>query len=436
MIFKIHFLPKFIFSLALLLASCSLFGQYQDDYVIPEFKNIDYNYRGFISSVRFATSESEIDYPIIQLNSGSHLLLEFDDLEADNKNYTYKVIHCNYDWTPSEDIAPMDYIDGFQENRIYESTNSFGTRTEYIHYQIKIPNDDIKITKSGNYILKVYIDGEEEDLAITRRFVIYEPMMKAVPHVRRSAVPPYSRSHQEFSLKVEHVGIYLPNPAKDIKVAILQNGRWDNAITNINPTFIKNEEMNYDLQGQIIFPGFREFRPLDIRSFRHRGPQVETMEQNDDNFQLYLFNDIPRTHAPYLFTNDLNGKFIVSSYDNPAANERGEYGHVHFNLETPKLSDSDVYVVGGFSDFLPYLRYKMTYNEEKEAYTSNCLLKNGFYDYMYLAVNKETGKPDLQALEGSVFESENNYVFLVYYRKYGSRYDQVVAYSKISSSMR
>lgn len=431
-----NFTTRFRIFFSILFFSTTLWSQYQDDYVIPEFRNIDYNYRGFIGSVRFFTSDSEIGYPIIQLKSGSELILEFDDIDADNKNFFYKVIHCNYDWTPSEDIAPMDYIDGFQENRIYESTTSFGTRTEYVHYQIKLPNEDIRFTKSGNYLLKVYINDDEEDLVLTRRFVIFESMMKAVPSVRRSAVPPYSRSHQEMSLKVEHVGIYLPNPSTDVKVAVLQNGRWDNAITKISPTFIKEEEISYDFQGQIIFPGFREFRPLDIRSFMHRGPQVAKLEQNRDNFQLYLFPDIPRTHAPYLFTNDLNGKFIIASHDNPAANERGEYGHIRFHLESEKLADSDVYVVGGFSDFQPYTRYKMTYDEEKEVYSSDCLLKNGFYDYMYWAVNRENGKIDQLAIEGSVFESENDYLFLVYYRKYGSRYDQVVAYSKVSSNMR
>lgn len=408
----------------------------RDIYVTESAKNYDFNYSEFISSIRFYPEDSEIDYPILELGSSRKLILEFDDLEADNKNYFYKIIHCNYDWTPSEDIAPIDYIDGFQENRFYESSSSFNTRFEYTHYFLQIPNDDVNFKFSGNYLLKVYLEDDENDLVLTRRFVIFEPMMKAVPNVRRSAAPPNSRTHQEMSLRVEHVGIYIPSPASDIKVSVLQNGRWDNAISNLKPTFVESEAISYDLQGQISFPGFKEFRPLDIRTFRHRGPQVETLEQLKEGFTIQLFPELARTNSAYLFTHDINGKFIIASHDNPAPSERGEYGMINFKLQTNELSKQDVYVIGGFSDFQAYPQHKLTYNKENGMYEGSFLLKNGFYDFYYAAVDRESKKINIEALEGSTFEAENDYLFLVYYRKYGSRYDQVVAYGKTSSNNR
>jgi hypothetical protein len=417
------------------LSSLSIFAQ-RDIYVSETPKNYDYNYSEFVSSVRFYPEDSEIDYPILELGSSRQLLLEFDDLEADNKHYFYKIIHCNYDWTPSEDIAPLDYIDGYQENRFYESSASFNTRVEYTHYFLRIPNEDVKFRFSGNYLLKVYLNDDEDDLVLTRRFVVFEPMMKAVPSVRRSAAPPNSRTHQELSLTVQHSGIYIPSPSTDVNVAVLQNGRWDNAISKIKPTFIREEAIVYDLQGQISFPGFKEFRPLDIRSFRHRGPQVETMEQLKNGFILNLFYDIPRTHSAYLFTHDINGKYIIASHDNPSSNDRSEYGLINFNFQSAELPKHDVYIMGAFSDFRAYPQYKMSYNKEKGMYKSSFLLKNGFYDYYYAAVDRTNGKMDIQMLEGSTFEAENDYLFFVYYRKYGSRYDQVVAYAKTSSNNR
>lgn len=433
--FSYLFLSFFILSSGL--SPSSLQAQFEEeDYVIPPMRYEDYSYRNFVRSIRFYLSDSEVDYPIVELNSPAKLILEFDDLQADNKNYNYKIIHCGYDWTPSEEIDPIDYIDGFQENRFYESTNSFNTRTEYLHYQLELPNEDVKWTLSGNYLLVVYIDDDIEDIVLTRRFVVVDTKMKAVSRMRRSAQPPYSRSHQELNLTVEHSGMTIGNPAQDINIAVLQNGRWDNAIMDIDPNFVKNESIIYDLRGQIMFPGNREWRPLDIRSFRHRGPQVKKLDIEDYGFNLLLFKDNPRTHSPYLFTNDLNGKFIISSYDQPAPNERGEYGKIRFRLKQTILPKHHVYVYGGFSEFNAYERHRLTYNDDEEIYEGDIYLKNGFYDYGYLAVNKETGKIEEQFLEGSSFETENDYLFLVYYRPFGGRYDQVVAFQKTSSTLR
>lgn len=421
--------------LSFFIFNSSLWSQ-REAYVPENIKNFDYNYSSFLSSIRFYPEDSELDYPVLELGSSRQLLLEFDDLEADNKNYFYKIYHCNYDWTPSEDIAAIDYIDGFQENRFYESSTSFNTRVEYTHYFLRLPNDDVKFKLSGNYLLKVYLNDDEEDLVLTRRFVVYEPMMKAVPSVRRSAAPPNSRTHQELSLKVEHAGMYIPSPSTDVKVAILQNGRWENAVMGIKPTFIQEEAIIYDQMTQIGFPGYKEFRPLDIRSFRHRGPQVESLEQLNEGFNLTLFNDIPRTNSAYLFTYDINGKFIIASHDNPAAAERAEYGLVKFRLQSNLLPKKDVYVIGAFSDFRAYSKNRLEYNMDEGSYEGEILLKNGFYDYYYATTNTETGNLDIIELEGSTFEAENDYLIFVYYRKYGSRYDQLVAFNKTSSNKR
>jgi hypothetical protein len=411
-------------------------AQKEDVYVGNTLKNIDYNYSEYINSVRFYPDDSEIDYPVIELNGSRKLILEFDDLEADNKQYFYKIIHCNFDWTPSEDISAIDYIDGFQENRFYESSASFNTRIDYTHYNLKIPNDDVKFKFSGNFLLKVYLNDDENDLVLTRRFVVFEPQMKIVPSVRRTATSANARSYQELSCKVEHAGIYISQPATDIKVAVLQNGRWDNAVTDLKPTFVQEEAVIYDLMGMITFPGFKEFRPLDLRTFRHRGQQVETLEQINNGFKIKLFPDYPRELSAYLFTSDLNGKFIIATLDNPAANERGEYALVNFSLKTSQFPKHDIYIFGGLSDFQLYPKFKMAYNAEKEAYEAECLLKNGFYDFYYVAEDKKDEKIDLQLIEGSNFETENDYLFFVYYRKYGGRYDQLVAYSKTSSNKR
>lgn len=406
---------------------------YAQDKKHPEFRNYDYVYKEHIKSVRFYQHDSETDYPILSLQSPGHFILSFDDLEAYTKDFSYKIIHCNANWNPSTQLDPFDYIDGYQENRFYESKNSFNTKVPYTHYEIKLPNEDIKWTKSGNYLLKVYRDNDENDLIITRRFMIVDTKMKAVPNMRHSATPPYSSSHQEFFFSIEHVGIKIGNPSEQIKTAILQNGRWDNAIFNLEPTYIKNEEIGYDTQGKLLFPGYKEFRPLDLRSFRYRTLQVEKLQEYNDGFELWLFEDKNRTYTSHIFTHDLNGKFLIESNDDREGTLEGEYAQINFSLKALTPYEGDVYILGGFNDFQPKESYKMNYNSDCRCYKLRNTFKNGFYDYCYAIVNSENNTVNIEKIEGSSFESENDYLFLVYYKEFGGLYDQLVAVQKMNT---
>lgn len=436
---KIKFLRASWQLLALFLLPVAPLIAQEDEYVLPEVRNEDYTYRPNIRSVRLYPSDSQTDYPIVALHSGTQLILEFDDLDGYNKNYYYKIIHCNADWTPSTIITPIDYIEGFQENRLYSGQNAIAPHAyNYVHYELSFPNDDIKLKKSGNYLLKVYLDNDENEIVLTRRFMVFDTKVKVVPEMRRSATPPYAATHQEFRFSVQYAsGITIANPNQDIKVMMLQNGRWDNMLSNLQPTFVKRDEIVYDLQGKYVFPALREFRPLDLRSFRSRAIQVRSLYMNKNNFDIELFDDFPRPNAAYIYISDLNGKYVVESFDFEDEKLRGEYGDVKFFLNMDKISDADVYLIGGFSDWQLYDQYKLAYDEQIDSYVGKTLLKNGYYNYMYAVVSRQTNaKPDLMRIEGSSYETENDYIFLVYYRPYGGRYDELIAVQKANSRPR
>ena len=60
------------------------------------------------------------------------------------------------------------------------------------------------------------------------------------------------------------------------------------------------------------------------------------------------------------------------------------------------------------------------------------MIKQGFYNYTYVLVNKE-GQINNHKIEGSFFQTENDYTVIVYYRKFGDRYDQVIGLGTASS---
>ena len=59
----------------------------------------------------------ELSLPIFNLNSENKILISFDDLDGDIKDYYYTIIHCNADWQAS-DLIQNEYIQGFIDKSI------------------------------------------------------------------------------------------------------------------------------------------------------------------------------------------------------------------------------------------------------------------------------------------------------------------------------
>ena len=431
----------------------------QDEEVDKDLIFDDYTYVDYIKSVRLHVPGVVVSYPIINLGTGV-LSLSFDDLDGDNRDYIYKVVHCDSDWTPS-DLSEMEYMEGFNEERIPPGEFSFNTLTNFTHYRVNIPNEDFKFTKSGNYLLKVYDDEDERFLVLSKRFMVVEPKFIVRGEFRRPSMVSKSRSHQEINFDIAHKGIRITNPRQDVNVVVMQNGRWDTAIKNIAPQFVKTDQLVYDFSDKIVFPAGKEFRYFDLRTLRFRTDQVKGIEEYKDGYDVTLFMDKMRGHSVYYNLRDLNGGFVIGNIDNNDAmnitfadsdteqtriakvaalrrqildnqdsnNLESDYANVLFSLEMNEpLYDKDVYIIGAMTDWKIQERFKMTYQNVVNAYVADVFLKQGYYNYMYATVPKKGDKiPDLGELEGNWYETENHYTVLVYYRPFGERYDRLMA---------
>ena len=394
----------------------------------------DFVYLDNIKTVKFTNGRLIVGYPIVGLETNERLVLSFDNLEDEVKNYVYTFVHCDYDWKPSN-IPEMDYLDGFGEDDIDTYDFSFNTTTNYTNYRLVIPNGDIRWTKSGNYLLKVYDDTDDRQLAITRRFVVMNPKISIRPNMRYPANVSKARTHQEIDFVINYEKFPIRNPQSDIKVVVMQNGRWDSAIKNIKPLFVKQDELIYDYQDKLVFPAGKEFRAADLRTFEYNTVNVKDILETRDRFDITLFPDESRAPKAYIFIDDLNGKFLVESFEERDAEIRAEYGYVLFSiLESPAFQNHDVYLFGEFTDWRIDDRYRMTYNNLVNAYVGQLLMKQGFYNYAYAVVDRDTKSIDLEELEGNWHETENEYTILVYYSPFGARYDQVIGAVTFSST--
>lgn len=399
---------------------------------------INYIYKPNIKTVQFHLDGLLTSYPIIDLNSATPLLLSFDDLDGDTKNYRYTITHCNMYWEPSN-LAEMEYIEGFIEERVEDFQFSFNTLKPYTHYELAIPNDRMSFTKSGNYLLKIYDTEGGKTLAITRRFVVIESIVNITPRLVRPNAAGKLHTHQEIDFVINHERLKISRPMQEIRAVILQNGRWDNAVTDLPPFLFRTNELVFDYQDKVVFPGGKEFRPLDIRSMRYRAQGVAKIEQTDDTYEITLSRDSKRFSDSYFQRVDIDGNFVIENNDRQNI-LNCNYTNVLFQLYSPEpYYDSDIYVFGAMTDWQLKPEFKMVYNNIVNGYVAKAQLKQGYYDYSYVTVPNSSKiknpKPTMSEIEGDWYETENQYTILVYYRAFGERYDRVVGAITFNSNM-
>jgi len=407
----------------------------------------DYDYGPFVGAVRFHVAGLRTSFPITDLAGSSRLLVSFDDLDGEVRDYYYTIIHCDRDWHPSE-LNQMEYLDGYSEERILDFQFSAKTLEDYTRYQFTIPNQSIRWTKSGNYLLVVYEKDNDFYPVLSRRFVVAERAIPVTPRLTRPGQPSKMRTHQEIDFVANFENFPLRNPQQDIKAVIIQNGRWGTAIDGLPPRFVLGNELRYDYQNKIVFPAMKEFRFIDLRNLRYPSQNIAQVERMPTRWEVTLLKDRPRDGQPYIEYEDLNGGFIIENQEQ--SNElAADYAQVLFTLDaTEPFYDKDVYLMGAFTNWQTDERYKMAYNNAVNGYVLKFPLKQGFYNYAYGLMPadgdtpksrkeeepKEEVQPDFSLTEGNFFETENNYLILLYYHPFGARYDQVVGFVQFSTN--
>lgn len=353
---------------------------------------------------------------------GGSLELSFDDLDGDSKEYQYKIEHMTYDWKLSN-LIPNQYINGFEQDYITNVTNSFNTLQSYTHYAVRLPNQNTIITKSGNYLISVL--NEDDEVVFSRKCVFYEPLTTVGVAVFRSANVERLNEAQTVQFIINYTDFTINNPAQEINVVLFQNNNWNASVKGLKPHFYKPNQLLYNYTNKTTFWGGNEFRNFDNKRIRNTNINIAKVERKE-LFNTYLYLDKPRADLPYSYNPDINGQFIVRTLDGEKANTEADYTMIHFYLDAfEPYKNKDVYVYGAFNNFELTSKNKMLYNEQDRVYTSSILLKQGFYNYKYVTLDKK-GFINTNEIAGSFYETENIYTVIVYYRPFGSIYDRVI----------
>lgn len=383
----------------------------------------------FISTNFFSQNIKSIQLRPLQENNfstivplGNSLELSFDDLEADNKNYQYKIEHMTHDWKSSR-LSSSQFIDGFDQNTIINVTNSFNTLQNYTHYSVRIPNVNTVITKSGNYLLSVL--NFNDDVIFTRRFVLYEPLATVGVTVERSRNSKTQNTQQTVEFFINHPRIKINNPAQEIHVVILKNNNWDEKITDLQPTFFRPNQLSYTYTNSTNFWGGNEYLNFDNKYLRNNSFNIVKIIKKDVfHHYLYPFEFTP--FRKYSYNPDINGQFVIRTLEGSDSKTEADYVMMHFSMPVDeRFPEKEVYVYGAFNDFKITEENKMYFDSEENTYRGNILLKQGFYNYTF-ATKEADGSINTNYINGSFYETENEYTIIVYYKPFGSFFERVV----------
>lgn len=387
-----------------------------------------------IKTVRLYTLGNQLTLPVIHLRGNDQLQLQFDDLDADVKYYYYTYQLCNSDWTPAN-IGIFEYLKGFTQERITNYRFSSIAHIRYTHYEAILPDQSMYPNRSGNYILKVYLNNDTSQIAFTKRIMIVDNKASVAARVAKPASPEFFNTHQKVDFSIDVKALQSFSAPQQIKVVLLQNYRWDKAITNLKPTFIRGTSLEYNTANTAIFGGGKEWRWLDVRDFHLQSDRVLTADYKKNSTDIFLRSDFPLSAQQYIYYRDLNGMSSIEAIRGVNPFYEGDYATVYFSFAPPNgqaYTNKDIYLFGQLTNYNYIDSLKMEFDPGKSLYETHLLLKQGYYDYTYVAVDKDN--PSVRSeLDGNYFETENVYTILVYYQPFIGRADELIGVYSLDS---
>jgi len=379
-----------------------------------------------IKTLQIGIQGETLGLPILELNSSNVLNVRFDEMSYEAHSYGYKIVHCNADWTPSN-LNSGEYLSGFTTGNITDYVLSVNTTFLYTHYQFNLPNDDIGFKISGNYVVVIYEDNQVEKPIAQACFSIVEPRVTITAGVRGNTDTELNGRLQQLDFDINLNGYTVRDPASEIKVTVRQNNRLDNQVTDLKPTFFSGSKLNYINNKALIFEGGYEYHRFDMSSVYAAGEGVDKVRFDRTAYHAYLFPDKIQTSRSYMQERDVNGKFVINMQNAQNDDVEADYMYVHFALPTKQpFFDGQVYLGGEFNYNLLNDAVKMKYDGNEETYSQTVLLKQGGYNFQYWFVPKGEQRASTEKLDGSYWQTRNEYTIYVYHRAWGERYDRLV----------
>ncbi len=422
---------KLFFSSILLLSVAITATAVKND---KELQTIDRVYEDNIRSVLLYPNSNALkdatQPAVISLSDTRTLLLSFDELGNETQNYYVKILNCNSDWTESN-LNGIMYLSDYNEYQILDRQSSYNTRMAYIHYKFLVPRTKI----SGNFLIKVYREGDEQDLILTKRYMVYETSgVSITPQIKFPISNSERNTGQQIDFSLNYNNTII-NPMERLTVVLRQNYTWKNAIYGLKPVFMRDDIHTYDytfFNNENVFKGGNEFRFFDLRSLRSNGMNISKIIPSENKNVVLLGYDKSRKSNAYSTSFDINGFYVPEQYETKGFESEPDYAEVIFTLDIKKEdAPGRIFIMGALTDWALNAAFEMKWDEEYKVFTCTPTLKQGYYNYHYTVLPKGETLPDDGLLEGHFSQTQNIYDFIVYYRGPAGMYDRIIGYKSV-----
>lgn len=394
----------------------------------------DMIYEQKVKSVLLTKAGSDERFPMMNLGQTNAFTMSFDVLEPENDYFQYTIIHCDKSWNPSQ-LNTTDYIKGNQFLDIENFKFSSNTYVQYTHYAFNFPHPKMTPRIAGNYLLKIYRNFDEEDVIITKRFMVMNNKVEVTGRVNSATNVNIRFTHQEVDFFVNAEKFTMPNPFQDLHGVVVQNYSWMKVTEPIKPQFANNNVYTFNYEKENTLQGLNEYRFIDLRGLRNTtgGVKKRYFDSASNQIVVVPFLDQCRGGQTYVFWKDNNGKPVFENRDLPDVKISEDYFLGAFSLKPNALINKTdkVYVLGEFNNWRPSKETEMTLGSDG-IYRAQFSLKQGYHNYFYAVLNQK-GELDFTATEGSRMETENDYRVLIYHRNQFLRYDELVGFLYLNS---
>ena len=398
--------------------------------------DVDDTMNGIFDS-RFKTLQVKVegnDYapPVIMLDSDDRVIISFDELTEEHSYLRYSLVHCNAHWQPSG-LVDSEFIDGFNLGYVENYEYSQLTKVHYVHYSIALPNDEVRFTISGNYLLRVFPEDDPENTLLQARFMVSEAKVGIVANVTSRTDVDYNDAHQQLSFEVDASKLNVQDMYNDLKIVVSQNSRVDNEVFLDRPFRVSMSKAYYEHLSPLIFKAGNEYRRMEIVSVTYPGMGVDRIEYINPYYNMALRTDELRSTEQYLYDQTQYGRFTIREYNSSQSDIEADYVMTHFSLVLPEQYEYGIFLDGDFTHRRFDPESRMVYNRATGLYEKSLLLKQGAYNYQYLAVPIGSMSGATAPIEGDFYETVNEYLVKVYYHRPGERYDRLVGVAVVYS---
>jgi hypothetical protein len=378
-----------------------------------------------VQSVQLYQGGNETALPILTPQS-PELTLEFDRLRTTGGPLSIYFYHADRRWR--RDLTPGEYLTGFQRDDLLDYSISIGTEVPYVHYRYRFPNDRIGFEVSGNYILRVTEQGDENAVLFEQPFYVAEQATAVDFGLENIMIG------GQGSPSVQPIVFFRPPSGLEANVfdyntCFVRNGRMELARCTSQPSLTQQPLLEFYLQPEASFEPDPSDYYVDLGPLRV-GQRVLRLDRSASPFEVVLEPDYARFSGTS-FPVFLNGQAVISGAVQNVADPdiAAEYVSVWFSFVPPDEQpfDAEVILTGSFNNWRIDPANQLTWVPEEGRYEVEMLLKQGAYEYSYFTRDDRLQR----ALRGNLPRSENQYTALVYYRDPLRNTDRLLAYQHV-----